>query len=94
MKKLPRLCAVILYLFALSLSALAGTALSPATPASLEPPAGETLALTLTGRGVQIYKCCAIPGTPSKCEWQLKGPESGLFDASGRKVGRHFAGPT
>jgi hypothetical protein len=30
----------------------------------------------------------------NKFEWTLKGPAADLFDAQGRKVGRHFAGPT
>jgi hypothetical protein len=75
--------------------ALAGPPASPpaAQPAEIAVPAGQTLALVLTGRGVQIYECRAVAGAPGKFEWVFKAPEADLFDAGGRKVGRHFAGP-
>lgn len=63
-------------------------------PASLEVPANQALALTLTARGVQIYECQAAPGEAGKLAWTFKAPEADLFDAQGRKVGRHYAGPT
>jgi hypothetical protein len=99
MKILSRFSSIILCLFAFSHTALADTAvadtpLSSAIPPGLEVPANQAMALTLTGRGVQIYKCSAVPGAANKFEWILKGPEANLFDADGRKVGRHFAGPT
>ena len=72
----------------------AGAAPSIPLPTSLEVPADQTLALTLTARGVQIYECRAVPGEPTRFEWAFKAPEADLFDAQGRKVGRHFAGPT
>ncbi len=59
-----------------------------------EIPANQTLALTLDARGVQIYECRAVAGDPAKYEWAFKAPEADLFDAQGRKVGRHYAGPT
>ena len=63
-------------------------------PASLAPPADQTLALTLTARGVQIYECRPVAGEPARFEWALVGPEADLFDAAGKQVGRHYAGPT
>ena len=73
-------------------------AILPATFAdpvsSLEVPANQTLALTLTAKGVQIYECRAVAGDPAKFEWAFKAPEADLFDAQGHKVGRHYAGPT
>jgi hypothetical protein len=93
MKILPRFSSIIVGLSA-SWLMLVCIALSPAISASIETPANQALALTLIGRGVQIYKCSAVPGIPNKFEWVLKGPEADLFDADGRKVGRHFAGPT
>ena len=65
-----------------------------ATPAGLEVPANQSLVLTLSAKGVQIYECRAVPGEPTKYEWAFKAPEAELFDAQGRKVGRHYAGPT
>jgi hypothetical protein len=85
---------IILCLFAFSHTAIADTAPSPTLPPSLEVPPSQALTITLTGRGVQIYKCSAVPGSADKFEWILKGPEATLFDADGHKVGRHFAGPT
>jgi hypothetical protein len=66
----------------------------PATPANLEVSANQVLALVLTARGVQIYECRPVPGESAKFEWAFKAPEADLFDAQGRKVGRHSAGPT
>ena len=59
----------------------------PSIPASLKPPAGETLAHQAHATGDQIYTC---DGT----SWKLVKPESKLLDESGKQVGSHFAGPT
>jgi hypothetical protein len=94
MKILSLFSFIMLCLFAFSHTALADTPPSPAIPTSLETPSSQALKITLTGRGVQIYKCSAVSGSANKFEWTLKGPKADLFDADGRKVGRHFAGPT
>ena len=83
-----------LCVFASSLAAFADPAPQPAIPAALEAPADQSLALVLTARGVQIYECRAAAGQPGKFEWAFLAPEADLFDEQGRKVGRHFAGPT
>jgi hypothetical protein len=75
-------------------AAFAGTEPSSATPANLAVPSGQTLALVLTAKGVQVYECRQVPDSPGKFEWVFKAPEADLFDAKGQKVGRHFAGPT
>ncbi len=67
---------------------------APAVPASLAVPANQTLALTLTAKGYQIYEWRAVAGQPGKYEWAFKEPDADLFDAQGRKVGHHSAGPT
>ena len=66
----------------------------PPVPASLAVPANQTLALTLTAEGYQIYEWRAVAGQPGKFEWAFKEPEADLFDAQGHKVGHHSAGPT
>lgn len=66
----------------------------PAVPEKIKAPAGETLAFALTAKGVQIYECRAKKDDPSQCEWGLKAPEADLFDRDGKKVGKHYAGPT
>ncbi len=53
--------------------------------------ATSSAALRFTAEGVQIYVCAAAEGIFS---WRLKGPDATLFDAAGRAVGSHFAGPT
>src|SRR5690349_19890494 len=63
-------------------------------PDSLQPPAGETLALDTTAAGVQVYECSAVEGQPGRYEWACKAPEAELFDQTGRRIGRHYAGPT
>ena len=66
----------------------------PPVPASLAVPADQTLALTLTASGYQIYEWRELPGQPGKYDWVFQGPEADLFDAKGQKVGHHSAGPT
>ena len=65
----------------------------PAVPAALEPGIGETLAMMVPARGVQIYECRA--GRDGKGgEWVFVAPEAELFDARGNVIGRHGAGPS
>lgn len=65
-----------------------------AVPAALEIPDNQTLALTLTAKGVQIYVCQPTPGPKPGYAWTFKAPEADLFDAQGKPVGHHSAGPT
>jgi len=62
-----------------------------AVPEALAGP-GERVAMTLSAAGVQIYECRAgAAGRPH--EWTFREPRAELFLA-GRRVGRHYAGPT
>jgi hypothetical protein len=61
-------------------------------PEALRPPASQTLVLAARADGVQIYECTA--NAAGRYEWTLKAPEADLFDDTGRKVGKHYAGPT
>jgi hypothetical protein len=54
---------------------------------SVDPPAGARIVLEAKGEGVQMYACDGV-------EWVFKAPEAKLFDASGKVIGIHFAGPT
>jgi hypothetical protein len=94
MSTLPRLASFVFCLLVLFDSALRGTANSATVPADIEASANQELALTLTARGVQIYKRQPMRGESMKFEWVFQAPEAELFDVQGRKVGRHFAGPT
>ena len=67
----------------------AGCASSPSAvkvPDSLKPGAHESLALIVAATGVQIYEC-------RDHKWLFVAPEAELFDAAGKKIGRHYAGP-
>ena len=62
-------------------------------PAALDPPAGEVLLMELAAKGVQIYECRAKAGATPAQEWAFVAPGAELFDASGRRVATHGAGP-
>lgn len=73
--------------------ALAGCASPPSmVPPSLQPAAGERPAMTLAARGVQIYECRA-GAAGAAAAWTFVAPDAALFDAQGRPVGQHGAGP-
>lgn len=78
---------------------LAGSA-SPQPPGSmvqvpdrLKPGANESLAMILRAKGVQIYECRARKDQSGGYEWAFVAPEADLFDAGGKRVSRHYAGP-
>jgi hypothetical protein len=58
---------------------------------NLAAPATEEVVLHVHASGSQIYVCQA--GTDQKPSWVLKAPDAELFDASGKSIGRHYAGP-
>lgn len=59
--------------------------------ASIAVPTGARAVLEARGTGVQIYAC---KDTGGAIGWALTGPEARLLDASGKAIGKHFAGPT
>ena len=63
------------------------TARTVEVPAALKPDTHETLAMVVPAKGVQIYECRGE-------KWTFVAPEAELFDASGKRIGRHYAGPT
>ena len=65
----------------------------PATAdlAALAPPPNAPLLFDAQADGVQIYACEPANNGP---EWVFKAPEANLFDAEGRQIGTHFAGPS
>jgi uncharacterized protein DUF3455 len=66
----------------------------PDAPEALRPPADQVLALETPATGVQIYACSGNQDQPPRFEWVFKAPEAELFDRTGQKVGKHYAGPT
>ena len=78
---------------------LAGCAAStvetnPVVPENLKVPVAQVLSLVSPATGVQIYECSAGKTDPTRFEWVFKAPEADLFDLSGKKIGKHYAGPT
>ena len=65
-----------------------GTALAEDATA---PPKGSVSLMEVLGDGVQVYSCDA---TDRGYAWVFRGPEAALFDARGRQVGSHGAGPS
>ena len=83
-------------LLALLIAACAGT--QPPTPLAhipdkIKPGATESLAMIVPAKGVQIYECRAVRDQAGRFEWAFVAPEADLFDARGKKIGRHYAGP-
>lgn len=83
--------------FALSvplvLAACASGPMPPQGPASLQPPAGQTLVMEALASGVQIYDCAA-KADGSGPGWVFRAPEATLADARSHPLGKHYAGPT
>ncbi|HKM55707.1 MAG TPA: DUF3455 domain-containing protein [Isosphaeraceae bacterium] len=65
-----------------------------AVPVKLMPPEGHVMLFKAMAEGAQIYVCKAKADDPDRLEWVLKAPDADLFDERGRRIGRHFAGPT
>jgi hypothetical protein len=89
-------CKFIVSMLALAMSASAGAqsaASAPNVPENLKPGANESVAMVVAAKGVQIYECRQAKGQTGTYEWAFVAPEAELFDASGKKVGRHGAGP-
>lgn len=85
-----------LYVLALLLGGCAGPQLSTspvAVPDRLKPAAKESMAMVVPAKGVQIYECRARKDAVAGYEWAFVGPEAELFDAHGKRIGRHYGGP-
>ncbi|HYB41405.1 MAG TPA: DUF3455 domain-containing protein [Candidatus Methylomirabilis sp.] len=66
----------------------------PAVPEALRVPATQVVSLETRARGVQIYECRASREDAARFEWAFVAPEADLFDGDGKKIGKHYAGPT
>jgi hypothetical protein len=62
-------------------------------PDNLKPSMNQSLAMVVPAKGVQIYECRATRDRAGAYEWVFVAPEADLFDTSGKKIGRHYAGP-
>jgi hypothetical protein len=79
---------------ALSLAACSGARPLPAVPDNLKVPANQVPSLEARANGVQIYQCSPSKEDPAVYKWTFKAPEAELFDDNGKKIGKHYAGPT
>jgi hypothetical protein len=79
--------------FLLLLVAAGASAQAPTVPAKLSPGAGESLAVIVPAKGVQIYECRAKADQAGQYGWAFVAPEADLFDARGARIGKHYAGP-
>jgi hypothetical protein len=61
-------------------------------PDKIKGAANESLVMIVAAKGVQIYECRAGKDAGT-AEWGLVAPEADLFDTSGKKIGKHYAGP-
>lgn len=66
----------------------------PQVPEEIRVPDGQRVLLKALGKGVQIYECKAKPGDPGKFDWSFKAPEADLTNKAGKKIAKHYAGPT
>src|SRR5262245_14796692 len=64
----------------------AGCAATVPVPANLQPAQGESLAMVVPAKGVQVYECRGG-------KWAFVAPDAELFDRAGKKIGTHYAGP-
>src|SRR6266480_4506625 len=89
-----RLIASASFVAVLSGCASSGIGMTPSVPENLKVPATETLSVVAQADGVQIYECDASKTDPKLFEWAFKAPEAELFNNAGKKIGKHYAGPT
>lgn len=82
------LLAVLLLLAALDAHALS------MVPENIRVPANQTLSLEAHAIGVQIYDCKPSKDDPARFEWVFRAPEADLYDVTGKRIGKHYAGPT
>jgi hypothetical protein len=66
----------------------------PPVPDNIKVPDGQTVLLKALGNGVQIYDCEATAADPGKFDWSFKAPEADLTNEDGKKIAKHYAGPT
>jgi hypothetical protein len=68
-----------------------GCATSSVIPQKLNPAANEAMSMIVPAKGVQIYECRM--GKTGGYEWAFVAPDAELFDTTGKRIGRHYAGP-
>ena len=77
----------------LAVAALLAGCASTTIPDRLNPSAGETMTMIVRGKGVQIYECGMSKSQRGAYEWAFVAPDAELFDTTGQRIGKHYAGP-
>ncbi|WP_394842059.1 DUF3455 domain-containing protein [Pendulispora brunnea] len=67
---------------------------APTVPPAIAVPDGAVVSLKVHAVGVQRYMCKTPPEGNASFAWTLVAPEADLFDAAGKRIGKHYAGPT
>lgn len=62
-------------------------------PAAVLVPAGNEVAMETEGKGTIWYECKAKKDAAGQYEWVFGGPDAGLWDRSGKSVGKYFGPP-
>jgi hypothetical protein len=81
----------ILLLSALGIVACSSMPTPVAVPDAIKAPPDETLAMIVPAKGFQVYECKASNG---QFGWAFVAPDAELFDGNGKRIGRHYGGPT
>ena len=91
----PSISAIALASSALLLSACATGPMysQDALPASIQVPAGNTVAMQTVGAGDITYECRVKKDMAGQFEWVFVGPDAVLSDRSGKKVGKYYGPP-
>ena len=91
----PSISAIALASAAVLLSACATSPmyLQDALPASVQVPAGNTVAMQTVGAGDITYECRVKKDMAGQFEWVFVGPDAVLSDRSGKKVGKYYGPP-
>jgi hypothetical protein len=64
-----------------------------ALPAAMQVPAGHRVALETSAAGDITYQCRAKKDMAGQFEWVFVGPDAGLKDRSGQRVGKYYGPP-
>lgn len=80
------------YIYTVAYVIAAMAAIAGCAGTAIQAPEGEVKLGTLAAHGVQIYECRAAEGAAAP-GWAFVAPDADLFDAAGKRVGKHGAGP-
>jgi hypothetical protein len=64
-----------------------------ALPAAMQVPVGHRVALETRAAGDITYQCRAKKDMAGQFEWVFVGPDAGLKDRSGQRVGKYYGPP-